>query len=105
MELESCLPRSERWFRDFWESNGLKDKDDEYNAVWCRRIPDLVNHKFKYVIEIDGSIHNKKHQKRVDAKKDRFYDNNKYQVFRVQAFSEKNLYAVAELVERLRLYR
>ena len=100
--LERNLPRSEKWFREFWEGEGLKDTDDRYNAVWCRRIPDLVNHKFRYVIEIDGNYHSKKSQKETDAKKDRFYRTMKYDLFRVVAFKESQLVALAECVERLR---
>jgi hypothetical protein len=59
LKLRMNTPKSELWFQEFWKANGLEIPSDEYNVRWCRRIPDLVNHKYKYVIEIDGTIHKK----------------------------------------------
>lgn len=101
-KLEQNLPQSEVWFRKFWESNDLKDQHDQYNAPWCKIIPDLVNHKFKYVIEIDGKQHNRPEQQRIDSKKDRFYASKKYQVLRVRAYKNEQLAGVAEVIERIR---
>lgn len=101
-EIEEQLPASERWFREFWLSNGLLDDEDRFNEPFGKRIPDLVNHKFKYVIEIDGAIHNSPRQMRIDASKDRFYDSKGYSVLRVRAFNMSDLLGCVEVVERLR---
>lgn len=102
-EIEKQLPASERWFREFWLSNGLLDDDDRFNEPFGKRIPDLINHKFKYVIEIDGTIHNTPRQTKIDASKDRFYESKGYSVLRVRAFMVSDLLGCVEVVERLRL--
>jgi len=89
--LEENLPKSEVWFRSIYERHGLKLESDKYNQPWFKRIPDIVNHDLKYVIEIDGSIHEKKEQIARDRKKDRFYENKNYRVFRVKAYDNESL--------------
>lgn len=100
--LNKNLPRSEQWFQKRWRETGMQDSHDCYNTPWCRRIPDVLNHKFKYVIEIDGSYHNKPKQQIIDAKKDRFYLASQYQVFRLKAYDEIGFNALAECIERIR---
>jgi very-short-patch-repair endonuclease len=94
LKLESNLPKSERWFRKLWETNNFRDAYDRYNHPWCRRIPDLVNHKYRYIIEIDGSYHDLESQKTIDAKKDRF--------FRIKAYNIQMFFQTAECVVKYR---
>jgi len=100
--LNSNLPQSEKWFQDFWKKSGLEHERGEYNKPWMHYIPDVINHKFKYVIEIDGSIHEKRSQKKRDLRKDKVYEINHYTVFRVEAFNDEMLLAIAECIERIR---
>lgn len=97
--LESNLPKSEQWFRALWRKDGMELPSDKYNQPWCRRIPDLVNHSFKYVIEIDGSIHESKEQKKVDASKDRFYEASGYLIVRVKAYDMESYSKGADLID------
>ncbi len=101
-KLEANLPRSEVWFRSLWERHQLKDEHDQYNHVWCRRIPDLVNHKYRYVIEIDGSYHDKPGQKKIDASKDRFYHAQGYEVYRLPAYNDHLFGILCDMVEARR---
>lgn len=104
-ELESNLPRSEVWFRFHWKKCGFHNEHDEFNTRWVNRIPDCVNHKFRYVIEIDGSIHETEIQKAIDKKKDRFYAKQKYAAFRIKHNDLHRLMDVGRQVTEIRKER
>lgn len=80
-QLNKQLPASEVWFQSLWPY-----KDDKFNAVLGKRIPDVMNKLFKYVIEIDGIIHQMNKQKRIDSYKNRYYKQKGYKIFRVVAY-------------------
>lgn len=80
-ELRSNLPRSEKWFANLYTT--FKSSSDEFNVPFAGLIPDVINHTFKYVIEVDGSIHDLDEVKRRDLKKDRKFKSLKYEVIRV----------------------
>lgn len=82
------LPLSEKWFQHKWRMFGLELKSDQYNTVFFKFIPDVTNHVFKYVIEVDGSIHDNKKQKKIDRRKDRCYRNHGYRVFRIRPYND-----------------
>jgi very-short-patch-repair endonuclease len=79
-ELNDNLPASERWFQSLWPYRDL------YNQVLGKFIPDVLNRTYRYVIEVDGSIHLTSKQKRRDRRKDNYYKSKGYKVFRVKAY-------------------
>lgn len=102
-ELNKNLPASEKWFQGFWKSNGLEDENDEYNSPLGRRIPDVINRKYRYVIEVDGYIHARGPVRQIDVRKNKYYRNLGYEVFRVIAYNQKQLFCLVECIERLRM--
>lgn len=72
---------------DLWLKEHFKDlitEEDEFNSPEGKYIPDLINRKYKYIIECDGSIHNEKHIKEIDKKKDEYYFRRGFKVFRIR---------------------
>lgn len=101
-QLESELPYSEIWFRSLYEKK-FKHKKDKYNQVLrAKYIPDVINHHFKYIIEIDGSMHLTKTQINKDHKKDHYYAFLGYKVFRIKAYDHKSF---SETMKQLKKYR
>lgn len=67
-----------------------KSPNDKFNCPFGPYIPDVINHFFKYVIEIDGSIHNREDIKLKDIRKDLYYTSKGYKVIRIQAYNESS---------------
>lgn len=82
--LKKTHTKSEVWFFDLYKS--YQDIDDVYNEPLGNYIPDMANHKYKYVVEIDGSIHDRPDIKEKDLKKDKYYKALGYRVMRIQAY-------------------
>ena len=78
-QLEANLPKSEQRFRKFYN----KHTEDQYNSPLGCFIPDVHNNRFKYVIEIDGSIHTTPDQIVKDLKKNDYYLRHGYYVIRI----------------------
>ena len=87
-ELNQNLPKSEIWFHNLYEQ--YRDKNDLNNHPFHNRIPDVINKKYKYIIEIDGSVHDTLKQIKVDKKKNDLFIKSSYCVFRVKAFDEQS---------------
>lgn len=102
--LNSNLPPSERWFHKHWSAQGLASDNDELNRPWLGSIPDVVNHKERYVIEVDGKSHDSIAQKEIDAKKDTKFTTNGYAVFRVRAYDINSLLDAAAKIRERRWY-
>lgn len=99
--LQKNLAKSEVWF--FGNYLKLKHKNDLFNCPFQNQyIPDILNHKYKYIIEIDGSIHDTPKQKQKDIKKDLFYKKFKYRVFRVKAFQKESFFKCIEWLYKIR---
>lgn len=94
--------QSERWFFCEWVRVGMALDGDLANSVFCGYIPDVVNHDFKYIIEVDGSIHRLPHVKQKDAWKDKVFGNAGYEVFRLKAFNEQQFEILCDEVSKLR---
>lgn len=94
-ELNDNLPRSERWFLKRFKDKGLllKNFDLSPNRVLLDTIPDYISHKYRVIVEIDGSIHNLEYIKENDKKKDKTRAKTGYQVIRVKAYNEISLSA------------
>jgi very-short-patch-repair endonuclease len=106
-KLNHDLPISERWFQRNWNAEGIEGS--KYNEVLGHRIPDVINHIYHFIIEVDGSIHNTEYQKKIDKMKDNYFRKKGFTVFRVIAYNEdsyKNcLNAVKELIKLYDLAR
>lgn len=90
--LNKNLPKSEVWFQSKWKLD-FKQPDldlykDKYNQPLGSYIPDVINSGYKYIIEIDGSIHETVIQKFKDKQKDLYYARRGYKVFRIKAYDE-----------------
>lgn len=83
-------PRSELWFKSLYQKHYALTTD-LYNKPFRKRyIPDVINFKFRYIIEIDGSIHNTPEQIKKDIIKDYFYKKHNFKVFRVKAYDNES---------------
>lgn len=83
--LQNNTPRSETWFYSLYKpyQSGM----DEFNTVFADRIPDVINKRDKYIIEIDGSIHKLERIKKKDRLKTRRYESLGYTVIRIEAYN------------------
>lgn len=101
-DLEKNLPKSEVWFRSLYEKH-LKIDSDIYNKPFKNRyIPDLINEEFKYIIEIDGTIHETPEVKAKDTTKNVYFKNCGYSVFRIKAYSLTHYIGVLKVICRIR---
>lgn len=99
-ELNASLPKSEVWFQKLYKQ--YKTKTDKYNEPFADKIPDMINTKFKYIIEIDGSIHDTEKQQLKDDSKDKLYKRLGYQVFRIKAYDEDSFFATLDVIRTIR---
>lgn len=81
-EVESIQYPSEVWFRKLYK----KRKGDRYNEPEGKYLPDLINREFKYIVEIDGSIHNLPRIQAKDRIKEEYYKVHGYVIFRIKAY-------------------
>lgn len=95
VSLATDLPKSEAWFyRKYFKEHILrqftsKRFQDQFNKPTCNwYIPDVSNKGYRYIIEIDGSFHDRADQKLKDAKKDYNFKKRGYKVIRIKAFDE-----------------
>lgn len=102
-KIEAKRYASDRWLKREWED--CLDANDKFNFPLGRFIPDLVNEKFRYIIECDGSIHDRKDVRRKDLAKDSSYRSKGYRVFRLRAYDFAALSAIKTEVRRIRLIK
>lgn len=104
--LNANLPKSEIWFQDIYNQYRSNDKydlfKDKMNEPVGKYIGDCVNHGYRYIIEIDGSFHDKDSQKIIDQRKDRFFQLRNYKIFRVKSYDDKTLDLVIKEIQQLR---
>jgi very-short-patch-repair endonuclease len=83
--LRANPPASERRFYKRYLESGLLHPKDLFNEVFNGRyIPDVTNHDLKYVIEIQGSMHNLEEVKVKDVIKAKYFISLGYEVFTVR---------------------
>ena len=99
-ELNSNLPRSERWFNKLYVT--YKVSSDEFNKPKHTFIPDVINETYKYIIEVDGSIHDTEEVKLKDQKKNEVFTRYGYTVIRVKAYSQVSFKDAMNTVIKLR---
>lgn len=85
--LNKNCPKSEQWFMSLYKAHFVS-KLDEFNKPFrSKYIPDVSNLVHKYIIEIDGSIHETPEQIEKDRIKDLYYKEHGFVVIRVQAYN------------------
>lgn len=88
-KLNNELPKSEIWFHTYYRH--FRHADDLNNLPLGGFIPDIINRKFRYVIEIDGSYHDLKEQIQQDIKKNWYYKKRGYKIIRIKAYDIESL--------------
>lgn len=101
-QLNSNLPKAERWFWNLWIADKMCAKTDEANQPFGYYIPDLINKQWKYVIEIDEAHHVDPTQQAKDQKRDNWFLRKGYFVFRVPAYDVEAYQRVVVAVRKLR---
>jgi hypothetical protein len=99
-ELQKETPASELWFYNKYnkeviprvvgnnpQSLFLDKTNAPFQGLW---IPDIINEGYKYIIEVDGEIHNTQKQAYKDLNKDFGYRKRGYKVFRVKAYNDES---------------
>jgi very-short-patch-repair endonuclease len=104
--LEADLPKSEQWFRSLYIKEEFKrtfSEDlfkDKFNKPFnSKYIPDVTNIGYKYIIEIDGSIHNTPDQIFKDKIKDYYFTKRGYLVIRVKHYDLLGYNKCIELIK------
>ena len=107
-DLNNNLPQSEVWFQSRWSKDIVQHEwdmyKDKYNYPLGKYIPDVINIGYKYIIEIDGSVHDDEIVQWKDKLKDKYYESKKYKVFRVKAFNESSYLSVLTQVREHIMY-
>lgn len=99
--LNENLPRTEKWFQKLWAEH--KHHNDIYNCVYKGiYIPDVINKQYKYIIEIDGSIHDSKDQKKKDFNRDMYFQKEGYITFRVTAYDRVQFDKLVKAIKEFR---
>lgn len=102
IKLRNDMPWSERWFWLQWRRADMCHTGDKSNEVFRGFIPDVINHKFKYIIEIDGSIHNTQQQQEIDQLKNHVFRKAGYKVFRLKPFNNPLFWNLVRKIEELK---
>lgn len=96
-QISVNLPKSEEWFMDYYKD--FKDSADIFNVpINDKYIPDVSNKKYRYVIEIDGSIHDLPEIKAKDQVKQKYYQSKCIDVYRIKAYDNKQLVEVVQKI-------
>lgn len=100
--LNKNCAKSELWFKLLYQKH-FESQLDRYNKPFLNKyIPDVINTNYKYVIEIDGTLHDDSIQKEKDTKKDIFYSQNGYEVIRIKAYDDLSYIEAIKLIFKLR---
>lgn len=113
-QVEKKRSEAEKLFRLNWFRDGMCDnafdsgwkqsiEKDKFNFPVYPYIPDVVNFKYRYVIEIDGeAYHSSRKAMAKDKKKDEHYRSLGFTVFRIAAFNAQEYVQTREAVKLLR---
>lgn len=80
----------------------MKIESDRPNAVFCGFIPDVLNRSYGYVIEVDGSIHERDRVKAWDEKKNKVFAKEGMTVFRLEAYNYDHFGILVDEVSKIR---
>jgi very-short-patch-repair endonuclease len=97
--LKKNLPRSERWFWKRWRQTEFYNEFDMSNEPFLEFIPDVINHKYKYIIEVNGKAHENRAQIKRDIFKKALYKKNGYKVFSIKAGNDESFSSFIENVK------
>ena len=98
-ELNEEEIESEEWFKEKFIKERIYDLlQVEYNKPIRRFIYDVYCKKYNFVIEIDGSIHDKQFQKEKDLDKDRLSSKYGLHVYRVKAYNDESYHKVIDKI-------
>lgn len=86
-KLNKNLPKSEQWFQKLYAPYMIDG--DLFNHPFGSHIPDLVNKQHKYIVEVDGSWHDKAYVQLQDRKKDRLRASMGYLCLRIKAYDQE----------------
>ena len=81
----------------------MQDENDKSNEELCGFFPDVSNRKFKYVIEIDGKVHQEDWMKKKDERKNLAWTTGGYFVFRLEAYNNKQYNILVDWIKDLRV--
>lgn len=105
--LESELPASEKWFRELYLKEDIHrtfSEDyfkDKFNKPFNNRyIPDVCNLGYKYIIEIDGAIHNNPEVIIKDKKRDYYFEKRGFLVIRIKYGDNQGYKNAIELIKQ-----
>lgn len=99
-ELRKKIIPSEQWFMELYKPYRLTY--DEFNVLFGGYIPDVINKQYKYIIEVDGSIHNLKRIQLKDKRKDNRFISLGYKVFRIKAYDMESFFTAIKQLQDLR---
>lgn len=101
-DLNRVVPKSEVWFRSLFENQKLKQNDEFYNHVYKKAyIADVINYDLKYLIEIDGGIHDRSDVKRKDKKRDEYFAYQGFKTYRIKAYDNKQYIKIMKLIYKV----
>ncbi len=104
--LQSQKKISDVWFQNLWVESGMHiaegPKRDRFNEPFIFYIPDCVNFFYRYVIEVDDPSHRAPKRRATDRKKDRFYAQSGYTVFRIKSHDYNGFIGVKESIRIIR---
>jgi hypothetical protein len=101
--LQFNPPASDRWFQRRWKESGMLHWLDRFNSCEGPYIPDCINRNKKYVIEVNGSIHETPEMIKKDLEKKRYFESLKFKFFVVKPYDNKSFNELVIAVRELRI--
>ncbi len=101
-ELNNNLPKSEVWFWEQWDKLGMLCDKERRNKPFAGFIPDVICRDYRYIIEIDGSYHDRPDQIKRDEEKNKVFNSFGYRVFRLKPYNEKELLSLSVEIKAIR---
>ena len=98
--LEKKRFRTDEWLKRNWQS--ILTEDDKFNSPEGFYVADLINRRWKYVIECDGFSHDSKGAQKKDLKRDQWFSRSGYSVFRVRFGDYATMDLIKEKVRSIR---
>lgn len=87
-ELKANMPKSEIWFHDLRASDGIIIHGEDWNEPFCGFIPDVINRKFGYIIEVQDPTHKAPERIEKDRIRLNVFKSHGYMVFEVWAWND-----------------
>lgn len=102
-EIESKNYKSDLWLKE--QLKNCLTKEDEFNSPEGPFIPDLINRKYRYIVECDGSVHDLQEVKNKDFRKDKYFLEKGFLVLRVRFGNEKKIQEIREIISKRKFGR